>query len=310
MSKLKKWLRSAVHSIKNSFQLYKRHDTATLGAALSYYTVFSLAPLLLIVVSVSGALLGPEAVQGEVKRQLQSIIGSHSADLVQDILKAAYKPGSNLLFTIIAIVLLIVGATSVFGQLRTSLNTIWDVKPRARKPIATFFLSRLFSVAMIISLAFLLLISLMLHAGLAAFTNFLERRYDHGPVILLQILDFLLSGMLTVILFTLIYRFMSDVRLKWRSVIWGAVFTTVLFMLGKYIIGIYLTKSNLGDTYGAAGSIVLLLVWVFYSSQILFFGAEFTRSLAIEAGVKLHPTDIKPDSEVGIHNKHVDAEKK
>ena len=105
MSKLKKWLRSAVHSIKNSFQLYKRHDTATLGAALSYYTVFSLAPLLLIVVSVSGALLGPEAVQGEVKRQLQSIIGSHSADLVQDILKAAYKPGSNLLFTIIAIVL-------------------------------------------------------------------------------------------------------------------------------------------------------------------------------------------------------------
>ncbi len=310
MSKLNRWLRAAFNSIKNSFQLYKRHDTATLGAALSYYTVFSLAPLLIIVISVSGALLGPEAVQGEVKRQLKSIIGTQSADLVQDILKAAYKPGDNLLVTIIAIVLLIVGATSVFGQLRTSLNTIWDVKPQARKPIVQFFLSRLFSFAMIVCLAFLLLISLMMHAGLAAVTGYLERHFEQGPMIALQLLDLLLSGLLTIILFTLIYRFMSDVRLRWGSVIWGAVFTTILFILGKYLIGIYLTKSNLGDTYGAAGSVVLLLVWVFYSSQILFFGAEFTRSLAIEAGVKLHPTGIKTDSESGIHNKQVDAEKK
>lgn len=298
------------NAFKNSFLLFKRHDTATLGAALSYYTVFSMAPLIIIVISVLGALLGPEAISGEVRRQLQSVVGLYSADLIESILKAAYKPGDNLFVTLIAIVVLIIGATSVFGQLRTSLNTIWDVKPHVKQPVLKFVLSRLFSFAMIGCIAFMLLVSLAVHAGLDAFTDYLNQRLSSGSAFLIGTLNLVFSVVLTMALFMFIYRFMSDAKLRWRSVFWGSLFTTVLFIIGKYLIGFYLTKSNLGDTYGAAGSVVIILVWVFYSSQILFFGAEFTRGIAIESGVKLHPTDVKSDKESGIVNKKVQEVKK
>ncbi len=161
--------------MKNSVQLFKNHDTFTLGAALSYYMVFSIAPMLIIVTSVVGMILGPDAITGEIKRQVVSFVGNNGANQLQDIIKAAYKPGENGIATIIATIVLIIGATGVFDQLRTSLNVIWDIKPQIKKPVAKFLANRFFSFAMIISLAFLLLISLVIHAALAGFNALLEK---------------------------------------------------------------------------------------------------------------------------------------
>jgi|ERR1043165_6825703 membrane protein len=300
----------AAKVLKNSFQLFKNHDTWTLGAALSYYTAFSIAPVLIIVISIAGMILGPEAITGEIKKQVQSFMGPQGAKDLQDIIRAAYKPGENWIATIIAIVLLIVGSTSVFDQMRTSLNVIWDVKPAAKKPVLKFLLNRLFSFAMIVCLGFLLLISFVLNALLSGFTAYLNQWLPDISVVLMKVLEVAVSYVLTATLFAFVYKFMSDARLQWRNVWAGAAFTAVLFALGKYLIGIYIGNSNLADTYGAAASVIMVLVWVFYSSQIVFFGAEFTRALAVERGVSLDPKAIKPDKEAGIVGKQVVEKKK
>ena len=296
--------------LKTAQYLFIKHDVPTLGAALSYYTIFSLAPLLIIVVSVTGALLGPQVIEGEISNQMQNLLGAQGAGLVENIIEAAYKPGSNLIITIIAVGVLLIGATSVFGQLRTSLNTIWEVREIAKKPVLKFILDRFFSFAMIGCLIFLLLVSLIVHAMLGAFTDFITQLLPGTSVTLVKLINHTLSYILTVFLFAIIYKFMSDAKLKWQSVWLGSLFTALLFSIGKYLIGLYLGKSNLADTYGAAGSVVLILVWVFYSSQIFFFGAEFTRALAIESGVLLDPENVKTNKETGVVGKHVLGTKK
>ncbi len=280
---------------KNSFKLFKKHDTATLGAALAYYTGFSLIPILIIVLSIAGIVWGPAAVQGEIKRQLQSLLGEHNATQLQDLIMAAYAPGKNWWATAIATILLIVGATSVFGQMRTSLNTIWNVTEKAKKPVLKFFLNRVFSVGMIACLAFLLLISMSLHAGIAAFSHLLNAKIPQASIYMITAVDLILSFGLTTLMFAFVYKYMSDAKLHWRSVWPGAAFTAFLFVAGKYIIGYALSTYNVEETYGAAGSMVLLLMWVFYSSQIIFFGAEFTHAIAVEQGVVLDPWAIKEE---------------
>ncbi len=297
---LKHWLHIYWSVFKNSFKLLQKHDTLTLGAALSYYTGFSLVPILIIVISVAGALLGPDAVQGEIKRQLLHIMGPRPAEQLEDIIKAAYKPGHNLIATVIASILLIIGSTSVFIQLRTSLDTIWGVKQQAKKPLIKYLIDRLFSFAMIGCIIFLLLISLSVHTGLAALANYLNSHNPNISVMLLEIIDFIFTISLTSILFALVYKYLSDAKLKWESVLPGAVFTALLFALGKYIIGLYLSHSNIVDTYGAAASVVLIYTWVFYSSQVLFFGAEFTHALSIERKVQLDPNAIKKNTDPEI----------
>jgi membrane protein len=286
-----KILSATIHVMGDSFKLFMKHDVPTLGAALSYYMIFSFAPLLLIVVSVVGSLFGPAAIEGEVKSQLQHLIGSQGAGLVESILKDAYHPGKNWFITTVAVVVLLIGATSVFSQLRDSLNTIWEVKPHAKKAILRFFLHRLFSFAMIFCLSFMLLVSLIFHAALGLFTNYLNQRFPQLSVFLLQTFNLLLSFALTLLLFALVYKFMSDARLKWKNIWWGALFAAVLFAVGKHLIGIYLGTSTLAKSYGGSSSVVILLVWVFYSSQILFFGAEFTRALATQRGIALGGSD-------------------
>jgi membrane protein len=295
----------AINVLKNSVQLFKNHDTFTLGASLSYYMIFSIAPMLIIVISVVGALFGHDAVVGEIQAQAKQFVGNEGAKELQDIIKAAYKPGENTFTTIVALVVLLVGATSVFDQLRKSLDIIWDVKPHVKKPFLRFLVNRVFSFAMIICLAFLLLVTLVLHAGLAAFSHIINNTFSGFSVTILQIFENGLSLVVMTLLFALIYKFMSDAKLHWHSVWWGALFTSFLFSIGKYLISIYIGQTNLADTYGAAGSIVVILVWVFYSSQILFFGAEFTHALAIERGVKLDPVAQQPNTKAGITQKVV-----
>jgi len=272
--------RIAWNVLKDSITLFRSDDTGTLGAALSYFTLFSLAPVIIIVIALSGLVLGPTAVAGDISSHLQSLIGAKGANLIQEIIKAAYRPGKNIFAAMMAVVMLIIGSVGVFTQLRTSLNALWKVKGQPKKPVLSFFIGHLFSFAMIITMAFLLLISLVIHAGLDVITLYFQHRFYYISIMIFELLNHLFSLGLTWLLFAFIYKFMSDAKLKWRTVWWGALFTAFLFAIGKFIMELYLSWSNVGDTYGAAGSVIVILVWIFYSSQILLFGAEFTWVLA------------------------------
>jgi membrane protein len=287
-------------SFLNSFKLFRKHDTLTLGAALSYYTGFSLIPIIIIVISIAGSILGPQAVQGEIKTQLESVMGTKVAAQLQDIIKVSYQPGTNGIAAFIAIILLLIGATSVFSQLHTSLDLIWNVKAKAKQPILQFFIKRIFSFAMIICISFLLLVSLIIHAALSLLTTYLNQHLPYSSVFVISTIDFLISYGFTTLLFALVYKYMSDANLRWRSVWPGALFTAALFELGKYLMGLYFGNFYLEDAYGTAGSVVLLLTWVFYSSQIVFFGAEFTHALSAEHGLLLDPKNISAKADADI----------
>ncbi|UPT68484.1 MAG: YihY/virulence factor BrkB family protein [Sphingobacteriales bacterium JAD_PAG50586_3] len=286
--------------LKNTFTLFQKHDTSTQSAALSYYTLFSIAPMLLIVISLAGVFLGREAVEGEITNQLSSLISVDSALTIQKVIKSAYKPGENWMYTVVAIVLLLLGATGVFGQFRVALNTIWDVKPSAKKPVAKFFLSKVFSIAMIAALAFLLLVSLVAQSALSAFSGILRQYLSDFSMVLVKIVDIGLTLGVTTLLFAMVYRYMSDARPQWKTVWIGSFATTILFGFGKYAIGLYLGQSSIASTYGASGSIIILILWVYYSSQIVFLGAEFTHAISIQKGIPLDPTAVEKDKDIGI----------
>ena len=305
MKTIAKHLLACWHSFINSFRLFRKHDTLTLGAALSYYTGFSLIPIIIIVITVLGSILGPQLAQQEIKTQLENFLGTKGAEDLQGILKVTYQPGNNVIATIIAIVLLGIGATSVFSQIHTSLNLIWGVKGNFKQPILQFFMHRAFSFAMIICLCFLLLVSFIIHIALGIFSGYLNTHIPHTSVLILNTSEFLISYSFTALLFAMLYKYMSDAKPRWGTVWPGALFTAVLFMGGKYLLGIYITNFNLDTNYGSAGAIILLLTWVFYSSQIIFFGAEFIHALAAEHAVLLDPEAIKVGSDKGLKHTHV-----
>jgi membrane protein len=292
--KLPQPVKLVLSSIRRSATLFISHDTASLGSGLSYYTVFSIAPMFIIVISITGSILGPDAVTGALKEQLQSLMGSGTADTIQTMVKSAYKPGKNWIATTLSIILLLTGAIGVFDQLRTSLNIIWDVKPVAKRPFWSYLMDRLFSFGMIACIAFLLLVSLLVNAAVAGLSGVLSSLLPVLSKILLSALEFVVSFGLTTMLFAFIYKFMSDIKMLWRNVFYGALFTAILFAIGKYLIGIYIGTSNIANTYGAASSVIVILLWVFYSSQIVFFGAEFTRVLAEERGVHIKGINAPP----------------
>jgi membrane protein len=293
------------NSFINSFRLFRKHDTLTLGAALSYYTGFSLVPIIIIVISVVGAIVGPETAQQEIESQLQNFLGEKGAHDLEGIIKVTYQPGNNAIATVVAIILLLIGATSVFSQIHTSLNLIWGVKGNLRQPILRFFAYRLFSFAMIVCLCFLLLVSFIAHLAFGIFSTYLNTRLPHTSIYILNTSEFLASYVLTTLLFALIYKYMSDAKPQWRSVWPGALFTAVLFAIGKHLLTIYITNFNLDTNYGSAGAILLLLTWVFYSSQIIFFGAEFIHALAAEHGRLLDPVAVKTNTDKGLKHTHV-----
>ena len=305
MKIIKRHLLAFWNSFINSFLLFKKHDTLTLGAALSYYTGFSLIPIIIIVLSVAGSLVGVQTVESEIKTLLENFLGQHGAKQLEDIIKVTYLPAHNKFATAIAIVLLLFGATSVFAQIHSSLNLIWNIKGNMRLPILRFFMQRIFSLAMIVSLSFLLLVSFMVHTGLAFFTSYLNQHLPQSSILILNISEFLISYGFTAMLFALVFKYMSDAQPQWRVIVPGALFTAVLFTFGKYLMGIYLTNFNIDSNYGAAGSMVLLLIWVFYSSQIVFFGAEFIHALASEHGYSIDPNAVRVHADKGMRNTHV-----
>jgi len=256
----------------------------SMGAAISYYTVFSLAPLLVIVIAIAGALFGREAVQGEIVAQLSGLLGHDTAVSVQNMVKSASAPGQGLIAGLVSVAVLLVGATTVFAELQSALDRIWHV-PEAEKPTGVWAVlrARVLSFGLILGLAFLLMVSLMVSTGVAAFGSWVGGLMP-GWEILLQGINLLISVGITTVLFAMIFKFMPTADVSWRDVGIGAVVTAVLFEVGKQLISIYLNKSGMSESLAAAGSLVVLLAWVYYAAQIFLLGAEFTKVYAHQHG--------------------------
>ncbi|MFY0578376.1 YihY/virulence factor BrkB family protein [Cystobacter fuscus] len=267
------------------------------AASLSYYTLFSIAPVLVIAVSVAGMVFGEEAARGQIQAQLEDLVGRGSAEVIGQMMISARKPGAGILATTLGLVALIFGATGVFVQLQDSLNHIWNVKPKPRNGVIAFLRSRFLSFAMVLVIGFLLLVSLVVSAVLAAlgawFSNLLP-----GWTVMWQGVNLLISFGVITVLFAMMYKLLPDTHVSWRDVWLGAAVTSLLFSLGKFLIGLYLGRSAVASSYGAAGSLAVVLLWVYYSAQILFLGAEFTQVYARSHGSHSHPArDRAPRAE-------------
>jgi membrane protein len=276
-------LKTVLSLLKQTFTEWQEDKAPTLAAALAYYTVFSLAPLLIIVIAIAGLVFGTDAAQGQIVTQLQSLIGKDGAQTIQELILKASEPKSGMIATIVGIATLLWGASNVFTNLKEALNTIWNVSPAPGRGIWGFLQDRVLSFAMILGIGFLLLVSLVLSAVLAAISYWLNG-WLQLPVGIWQIVDFALSFGVVTLLFALIYKLLPDVDLAWNDVWIGAAITSMLFTIGKSLIGIYLGGSGIASTYGAAGSFVIILLWINYSAQILFLGAEFTQVWANRYG--------------------------
>ncbi|MEP6557658.1 MAG: YihY/virulence factor BrkB family protein [Burkholderiales bacterium] len=266
------------------FQMIKQAVTAwiddfapSMGAAISYYTIFSLAPLLIIVIAVAGAIFGEEAVRGQIVGQLQSMMGEEGAKAVQTMIKAANEPTKGLVASAVSFVLLLVGATTVFAELQSALDRIWHVPEKAKpQGIWAVIRARVLSMGLILGLAFLLMVSLVTAAAVAALGT-LANSMLPGSELLLQALNIAISVGLSTLLFAMIFKYMPSISIEWRNVWVGAAVTAVMFEVGKWGISLYIGKSGTTETFAAAGSVVVLLLWVYYAAQIFLLGAEFTK---------------------------------
>ena len=262
-----------------------------LSSSLSYYTLFSLAPLLIIIIAIAGFVFGRQAAQQEIVGTIQGMVGQQSAEAVQGMIQnASSQPKTGIIATVVGMVTLIVGAGGVVGQLQTSLNTIWGVAPKPGQGVFGFLRQRFISFAMVSGIGFLLLVSLVVSAVLSSLTRWIGTFFG-GAEVIAHALDLIVSFVLITALFGMIYKFLPDVRIKWRDVWTGAALTSMLFTIGKFLIGLYLGQSAISSTYGAAGSIIAVLLWVYYSSLIFFLGAEFTQVYATQYGSGVVPRD-------------------
>ncbi|MFT3695930.1 MAG: YihY/virulence factor BrkB family protein [Kofleriaceae bacterium] len=272
-----------------------------LAASLALYTLLSLAPLLILAVSVAGLMFGEEAARGQIAQQLAAILGEQGASAVQSILANARAPSSGIIGTVVGFALALFGASGVFGELQGTLNAIWDVDTKPGRGVRGFIRDRFFSFTLVVGVAFLLLVSLVLSAGLAALGAYFSNSLPGGAV-LWQVINFCLSLGVTTLVFALIFKVVPDVDIHWRDVWAGAFVTAALFSLGRLAIALYVGRSTVSSPFGAAGSVVALVVWVYYSAQILFFGAELTQVIATKRGRVIAPTKnaVKIERKVDI----------
>ncbi|GAB4234446.1 MAG: YihY/virulence factor BrkB family protein [Elainellaceae cyanobacterium] len=278
--------------LKETFQEWNEDKASQLAASLAYYTVFSLAPLLVIVIAIASLLFDRATVQDQITTQIQGLVGQEGASLVQTALENANQPGQNsgLFASIISIALLILGASGVFGHLQDALNTIWNVKAKPNNAAKGFVQKRLLSFAMVVTIGFLLMVSLVVSTALAALSSYFSNLLP-GSDALWQLLNIVLSLAILSFLFALLYKFVPDVEIAWGDVWFGAIVTAVLFTIGKYALGMYIGNGGFGSVYGAAGSVIIILAWVYYSAQILFFGAELTQVYARRYGSQIRPDE-------------------
>lgn len=260
-----------------------------LAASLSYYTIFAIAPLLIIIISLVGSLFGRDAVEGRVYTEIRTLVGSEAALQIQEIIANVQKSHNTTIGTVVGIVILFIGATGIFTEIQGSINFIWSVKAKPKKSWLKYLINRALSFVLVLTLGFLLVLTLISSTLFNVLGDKLKVNFPDATIYLLGTLNLVLPLVVITCLFMVIYKVLPDAIISWRDAMVGSVFTALLFSAGRYIIGIYLGRSGLGVTYGTAASIVVILTWVYYSSVILYFGAEFTRAFALESGHGIRP---------------------
>lgn len=289
---------------KSTFTGFMNDKGLKLSASLAYYTVFALAPLLMLLISLAGIFLGKDAIQGKIFGELHGLIGSQAALQVQDMIKAIELSGKSTMAFVIGLVTLLIGATSIFGEIQDSINIIWKVKAKPKRGWVKMLKDRLLSSSLIVSLGFLLVVSLVVNGALLALTTRLTRILPEVTVLVVDIINLIISFIVITVLFGTIFKVLPDVKIKWKDVKVGAFFTACLFMLGRYLIGLYISTTGTGSTFGAAGSLIVILVWVYYTAAILYMGAEFTQVFAEYKGHHIQPADFA----VHVEQKEVEKE--
>ncbi|UPK70090.1 YihY/virulence factor BrkB family protein [Chitinophaga filiformis] len=277
--------------LKQTFHDFMDDKVLKLSAALSYYTIFSIAPMLIVIITLCDVFLGKEAIEGSIYGQIKSMVGGQAALQIQEMIKNAALSGDSGWATIVGIVTLVIGATSVFGEIQDSINFIWQLKAKPKNGLLKMLLNRLLSFSIVISLGFILMVSLALNGIIALFSNQLAVFFPQVTIVLVYIINLVLTFVVISILFAIIFKVLPDAKVQWKHVIIGAVTTAILFMIGKFAIGLYLGSSKVGTAYGAAGSIVIILLWVYYSAIILYFGAEFTQVYVQHFGGRIRPNE-------------------
>lgn len=277
--------------LKQTFHDFMDDKVLKLSAALSYYTIFSIAPMLIVIITLCDVFLGKEAIEGSIYGQIKSMVGGQAALQIQEMIKNAALSGDSGWATIVGIVTLVIGATSVFGEIQDSINFIWQLKAKPKNGLLKMLLNRLLSFSIVISLGFILMVSLALNGIIALFSNQLAVFFPQVTIVLMYIINLVLTFVVISVLFAIIFKVLPDAKVQWKHVIIGAVTTAILFMIGKFAIGLYLGSSKVGTAYGAAGSIVIILLWVYYSAIILYFGAEFTQVYVQHFGGKIRPNE-------------------
>lgn len=289
---LMKYIRRHYRFAKNTIQAFIEDDGMKLSASLSYYTIFSIAPFLIIIISVVGLVFGREAVAGKVFYQIKGIIGKDAAIQIQQIIANVELKDQGISGTIIGLVILLIGATGVFTEIQSSINYMWNIKAKPEKGLLKLVINRIVSFSLIVSIGFILLVSLLLSAILDLLYDkiaLLFNSSNHFPLEFIYVINLLVLFAFITILFAIIFKVLPDAIIRWRDSFAGASFTAGLFILGKFLIGMYIGNANLGITYGAAASVVIILVWVYYTSMILYLGAEFTKIYSREYGEGIKP---------------------
>jgi membrane protein len=280
-------VKKVVYLLKRTISEFIDDNGMKLSAALSYYTIFSLPPLLIIIISLSGIFFGTEAVQGKIFGQINELVGNDAALQIQETLRNVKLSNSNVFATTLSIIVLLIGASGVFAEIQDSINYIWGIKAKPKRGLVKFLFNRLMSFSMIGSVGFLLLVSLILNSIMDVLNEKLNVYFPYDSVYLFYTINIGIVFAFITLLFTIIFRTLPDAKIAIGDCLIGASFTAVLFMIGKFVIGFYLGNFNVASIYGTAGSIILILIWVYYSSIILYFGAEFTKVFAQTHGKKI-----------------------
>lgn len=276
--------------LKESFHAFIDDKGLKLSASLAYYTIFSLAPMLIVLLSVGGIFYGHDALEGKIFRELNDFVGNDAALQIQTTLKKLALSGKSNIAIITGIVTLLIGASGVFVEIQDSINDIWRVKAVPKKGWLKLIINRIISLSMVATLGFLLIVSLMINSVVLAFSSELARILPDFIMVFFDAINFIITFLVLMSLFAIIYKVLPDVEIEWKNVKAGSFFTAILFMLGKYLIGFYIAYAGIGTIYGAAGTIIIIAVWVYYSAAILFFGAEFTWSYAKVKGLEIKPS--------------------
>ncbi len=283
------YIKSFIAMLNSAAENFGTDNAIKLSASLSYYTVFSIGPMLMIIISLAGLFLGEDAVKGQIYAQIKTLVGSSAALQIQDIIMNIEKSQFTSTGVVIGAVLLVLGATGIFTEIQDSINYIWSIRAKPKKGWLKYLTNRLVSFSLVVGLGFLLMVSLLIDALINLFSDYLTQFFSDNTYYIAGSINSLLTFAIITGLFCIIFKVLPDAKIAWKDALIGASFTSVLFIIGKFLIGFYMSHSKVGLTYGAAASLIILLTWIYYSSIILYYGAEFTKVYALTKGKGIEP---------------------